>query len=33
MDGYDGPVVFGDPVMLARDIAGGQIDAALLPIF
>ena len=31
--GYDGPVVFGDPATLARDIAGGDLDAALVPIF
>ncbi len=30
---YDGPAVFADPATLARDIAGGKLDAALVPIF
>jgi predicted solute-binding protein len=31
--GYDGPVVFDHPSGLARDLAGGRLDAALVPIF
>src|SRR6185295_17793961 len=31
--GYDGPVVFDHPSALARDLARGELDAALVPIF
>jgi chorismate dehydratase len=31
--GYDGPVVFNHPSALARDLARGKLDAALVPIF
>lgn len=30
---YDGPVVFDHPSGLARDLAAGRLDAALVPIF
>jgi chorismate dehydratase len=30
---YDGPVVFDHPSGLARDLAAGKLDAALVPIF
>jgi chorismate dehydratase len=31
--GYDGPVIFDHPSALARDLARGELDAALVPIF
>lgn len=31
--GYDGPVVFDHPSGLARDLAAGALDVALVPIF
>ena len=31
--GYDGPVVFDHPSGLARDLASGALDVALVPIF
>jgi predicted solute-binding protein len=31
--GYDGPVVFDHPARLARALAAGALDAALVPIF
>ena len=31
--GYDGPVAFDHPSGLARDIAAGKLDVALVPIF
>ena len=31
--GYDGPVIFDHPSVLARDLARGELDAALVPIF
>ena len=31
--GYDGPVVFDHPSALARDLARGALDVALVPIF
>jgi chorismate dehydratase len=31
--GYDGPVVFDHPSGLARDLAAGQLDVALVPTF
>jgi len=31
--GYDGPVIFDHPSALARDLARGDLDAALVPIF
>ena len=31
--GYDGPVVFDHPSGLARDLANGALDVALVPIF
>ena len=31
--GYDGPVVFDHPAGLARDLANGALDVALVPIF
>lgn len=31
--GYDGPVVFDHPSGLARDLAAGLLDVALVPIF
>lgn len=30
---YDGPVVFDHPSALARQLAAGQLDAALVPVF
>jgi chorismate dehydratase len=30
---YDGPVVFDHPSALARMLAGGELDAALVPVF
>lgn len=30
---YDGPVVFGHPAVLARKLAAGELDAALVPVF
>ncbi len=31
--GYDGPVVFDHPSGLARDLANGALDVALVPVF
>jgi predicted solute-binding protein len=31
--GYDGPVIFDHPSALARDLARGELDAALVPTF
>ena len=31
--GYDGPVVFDHPSGLARDLAAGKLDVALVPTF
>ncbi len=33
IDAYDGPVVFDHPSALARQIAAGELDAGLIPIF